>query len=94
VSYLPRFYMAQDRVDCPWESKGAVMRTLNHRFRGDHVETIDGLKIHLSDGEWVHVAPNPERPYFELRAEAKDIDRATDLVVEYSKQLKEIIDHH
>jgi mannose-1-phosphate guanylyltransferase/phosphomannomutase len=94
VSYLPRFYIAQDRVDCPWESKGAVMRTLNHRFRGEHVETIDGLKIHLSDGEWIHIAPNPERPYFELRAEAADIDRATDLVVEYSNQLKEILEHH
>jgi mannose-1-phosphate guanylyltransferase / phosphomannomutase len=94
VSYLPRFHMAQDRVDCPWESKGAVMRTLNHRFRGEHVETIDGLKIHLSGGEWIHIAPNPERPYFELRAEAEDIDRATDLVVEYSNQLKEILEHH
>jgi mannose-1-phosphate guanylyltransferase / phosphomannomutase len=92
VGYLPRTHMAQDRVDCPWECKGALMRSLNGRFRGEHVETIDGLKIHLNDGEWVHIAANPERPFFELRAEAEDIDRATELVVEYSTQLKEMME--
>ena len=94
VNYLPHFHIAQDRVDCPWEAKGAVMRTLNSRYRGEHVETIDGLKIHLDDGEWVHIGPNPERPFFELRAEAESVDRATTLVVEYSEQLKDIVAQH
>jgi mannose-1-phosphate guanylyltransferase / phosphomannomutase len=92
VNYLPHSHIAQDRVDCEWEFKGAVMRSLNGSFRGEHVETIDGLKIHLTGGEWVHIAPNPERPFFELRAEAENIDRATDLVAEYSAQLKEIVE--
>ncbi len=92
VNYLPPFHIAQDRIQCPWESKGAVMRTLNSRFRGDHVETLDGIKIHLDQGEWVHIGPNPERPYFELRAEAGDIERATELLSEYSAQMKEIVE--
>lgn len=91
VAYLPKFSMAHDRIECPWEVKGTVMRLLNQRFQGDRVITIDGLKILLDAGEWVHIGPNPERPLFELRAEANDPERATGLVKEYGDHLKEMI---
>ena len=87
VAGLPMFYMAHHRVDCPWEAKGTVMRLLNQSYHGDGVVTIDGLKIHLGAEEWVHIGPNPERPLFEIRAEAGDPERATALVKEHGDQL-------
>ena len=87
VAGLPMFFMAHHRVDCPWESKGTVMRLLNQSYQGDGVVTIDGLKIHLGAEEWVHIGPNPERPLFEIRAEAGDPERATALVKEHGDQL-------
>lgn len=94
VAYLPKFSMAQDRIDCPWEAKGMVMRLLNKRFRGDHVETIDGLKIHLEDEEWVHIGPNPERPFFQIQAEAATTDRATELVAEYRSYMEAMMNNY
>ncbi len=87
VADLPPFFMAHHRVDCPWEAKGTVMRLLNQSYQGDGVVTIDGLKIHLGTEEWVHIGPNPERPLFEIRAEAGDPERATALVKEHGDQL-------
>ena len=87
VADLPMFFMAHHRVDCPWEAKGTVMRLLNQSYHGDGVVTIDGLKIHLGAEEWVHIGPNPERPLFEIRAEAGDSERATALVKEHGDQL-------
>ena len=87
VADLPMFFMAHHRVDCPWEAKGTVMRLLNQSYHGDGVVTIDGLKIHLGAEEWVHIGPNPERPLFEIRAEAGDPERATALVKEHGDQL-------
>ncbi len=91
VADLPMFFMAHHRVDCPWEAKGTVMRLLNQSYQGDGVITIDGLKIHLDSGEWVHIGPNPEQPLFEIRAEAGDPERATALVKEYGDRLQKMV---
>ena len=67
------------------------MRRLNQSYQGADIVTIDGLKIHLGAGEWVHIGPNPEQPLFEIRAEAGDAERATALVKEYGEQLQKMI---
>ncbi len=91
TSYLPACAMAHDRIDAPWESKGALMRKLNQQYRGENVVTVDGFKIRLRANEWVHIGPNPDTPHVEISAEAADSERATQLVVEYGGQVREII---
>ncbi len=90
--YLPRSFMAHERVNTPWEVKGALMRRLNQQYKGENVVTIDGFKIHLTPGEWVHLGPNPDTPHMEISAEAGDTERATQLVVEYAGQVRLLID--
>ena len=87
VADLPIFFMAHHQVDCPWEAKGTVMRLLNQSYQGESAINFDGLKIDLGAEEWVHIGPNPERPLFEIRAEASDPERATALVKEHGDQL-------
>ena len=94
VAGLPAFFMAHHQVDCPWETKGAVMRLLHQEYRGEGVVALDGLKVHLDDHEWVHIGANPERPLFEVRAEAGDPERATLLVKEHGDQLVQWIGTH
>ena len=91
VNYLPKFHLAKEVVDCPWEAKGAVMRILLNQNLHRQVEKIDGLKIHLDDGEWVHLSPDPEKPRFELVAKASDDERARQLVVEHRDMIAEIL---
>jgi mannose-1-phosphate guanylyltransferase/phosphomannomutase len=91
VDYLPVPHLAQKQVHSPWEVKGAVMRLLNEEYRETNVEKIDGIKIHLDDDAWVHITPNPERPLFELVAEAADDELAHTLVEEYRLKVESYI---
>jgi mannose-1-phosphate guanylyltransferase/phosphomannomutase len=86
VSYLPPMHLAKAPTPCPWEAKGRMMRLFSERHKERRIETIDGLKIHLDDGEWVHLSPNPDKPQFELLAEGASTMRASELINEYQQQ--------
>ncbi len=91
VDYLPVAHLAKEQVHCPWAAKGAVMRLLNEEYNETNAEKIDGVKIHLDDKAWVHIMPNPERPLFELVAEAADDELARTLVEEYRLKVESYI---
>jgi mannose-1-phosphate guanylyltransferase/phosphomannomutase len=86
VSYLPPMHLAKAPTPCPWEAKGRMMRLFSERHKERRIETINGLKIHLDDGEWVHLSPNPDKPQFELLAEGASTVRASELINEYQQQ--------
>lgn len=91
VAYLPPTSLVREKVPCPWGAKGAIMRIFNERYSDQPVEKIDGIKIHLDDGEWVHIMPNPERPFFEVTAEAADVGRAAELVAGFRREIEEYL---
>ena len=68
-----------------------VMRVLIARHQQRQVDKIDGLKVHLDNGEWVHLSPNPEKPRFEIVAEAGSDERAWEIVGEYRRMIEEIV---
>lgn len=88
VRYLPPVYQSQRSVPCPWEAKGKVMRLLNQHYKSQVVENIDGLKVHLSEQEWVHFSPNPDQPRFEVVAEGASCERVEALAAQYSEQIR------
>lgn len=91
VAELPPFHLVKESIECPWDTKGAVMRVLVNRTADKPVEKIDGLKIHISDAEWVHISPNPDKPRFEIVAEAATTPRAAELVADYRHLIHEIV---
>ncbi|MCE7983616.1 MAG: nucleotidyl transferase [Caldilinea sp. CFX5] len=91
VSYLPPMYLAKAAAPCPWEAKGRMMRLFSERYKDRRIESIDGLKIHLDNGEWVHLSPNPDKPQFEVLAEGNNRARAGELIDEYQRQFAAIL---
>jgi len=91
VSYLPPMYLAKASVACAWEAKGRMMRLVSERYKERRIEAMDGLKIHLDAGEWIHLSPNPDKPQFELLAEAKSDCRAAEIIEEYQQQFITIL---
>lgn len=85
VDELPPFHLAQGEVSCPWEAKGMVMRRLNEQYKDYHAEMIDGIKIVLSDNQWVLVLPDPDTPMFHVYAEAKSAGEAKEIVDKYER---------
>ncbi len=91
AAYLPRSHVARDQVPCGWEDKGRVMRLLNHRFADTDIDVTDGIKITLGEAQWVHIAPSPERPFFELFAEADSDVKAKEILGEYAGVIRAIV---
>ena len=81
--------LARIQVACPWEQKGRVLRVLAQDPRTDRVRQVDGVK-HQSDGEWVLVLPDADRPLFNIYAEASDEGRAWTLAHEYAERLEHL----
>ena len=91
VAYLPRSHLAKESVACGWEHKATVMRLLMEQHQNRPIDSIDGLKLHLDHGEWVHLSPNPEKPRFEIVAEAENAARAGELAVYYRQCIETLL---
>ncbi|MCB9147548.1 MAG: NTP transferase domain-containing protein [Caldilineaceae bacterium] len=92
VAYLPPVNLARGPVACPWELKGKVMRLLNEMCDNTQTEKLDGIKFVLNEAEWVHVTPNPDKPQFEISAEAADKARAKELMTLYQQKITNMLD--
>jgi mannose-1-phosphate guanylyltransferase/phosphomannomutase len=93
IANLPPFKVIHERVPCPWEAKGTVMRRLVERSQRDQVDTTDGVKIRLNDSEWVLVLPDPDYAQFQIYAESASQAQAIALVQKYADLVKELQEH-
>ncbi|HXF60916.1 MAG TPA: sugar phosphate nucleotidyltransferase [Caldilineaceae bacterium] len=98
VNYLPAFHLVKIRAECPTEAKGRVMRYFNEQYgvrsedRSEHAaDSVEGIKITLSGQEWVHIAPDPELPFFTIIAEGESEARAAELADQYRAQIAELL---
>lgn len=87
IDYLPAMHLTRRSTHCSWDDKGLVMRRLNERYKDSRVDNIDGLKVYLNDGEWVHFSPNPDKPQFEVLAEAATDERVATLVEVHQQEI-------
>jgi len=89
VSQLPKFQITHERVRCPWEAKGAVMRRLSEEHKdNDRVELLDGIKVYDRDG-WVLVLPDALEPLFHVYAESDKAHDAEAMMNEYVRKVNE-----
>lgn len=84
VDDLPAYYMSSERVTCPWENKGKVMRILGEQYRERRAKPIDGIKIDLGK-EWVLVLPDADSPFFHIFAESVSSEQAQALAEKYAR---------
>ncbi|MEM2851049.1 MAG: mannose-1-phosphate guanyltransferase [Candidatus Bathyarchaeia archaeon] len=91
VAQLPRFFITQEKVQCPWEFRGKIMRDLLEEVRDRQVDTMDGIKI-FYDSSWILLLPSPEEPVFNIYAEAVSKEEAEMLVHQYANKIRGMID--
>jgi mannose-1-phosphate guanylyltransferase/phosphomannomutase len=89
VASLSPYYVAQQRVSCPWEAKGTIMRLLHEQYQDYGAEMIDGIKIPLGD-EWVLIRPDPDQPLFHVYAESRSDPEARALADKYVRVVESL----
>ncbi|MBM3266705.1 MAG: mannose-1-phosphate guanyltransferase [Candidatus Sericytochromatia bacterium] len=81
-SEIPEFYHFHEKIPCPWEQKGTVMRVLVEQTRDRKVDLLDGIKIYSGDA-WVLALPDPVEPTVHLFADGTSIIETEELLQEY-----------
>ena len=65
------------------------MRKLIERAKGSEVEMLDGVKYHEDNG-WVLVVPDPDKPVFQVYAEAEKsalAEKSVDDIIDFINSL-------
>jgi mannose-1-phosphate guanylyltransferase/phosphomannomutase len=91
LAALPPSHVVHRAVPTPWEKKGAVMRHVAGKARGDRTQDIEGIKVFHGD-EWALVIPDPEHPLTHIWAEGQSETDADGWAEEYAGLVREALE--
>lgn len=75
---LPRFFMYKNKLDCPAHLFPEILSEAKKKFPGNADET-DGLKVWLTNSEWLLFRPSGNAPEFRVFCESPDEKQAENL---------------
>jgi len=88
IREIPPSVILKERVPCPFEHKGMIMRRLAEDSADEDVQLVDGIKITFGD-DWIAAYPSQDQPYFHLVAEASTEQRSRELIKNYLERIKD-----
>ena len=91
VAEQPEYFIEKGKIECPEEKKEAVKEAIFEQVKNENVSTIDGVKIWFNDASAILIRPSGTEPVFRLYAEAKNQQKALQLIEEYTAKLKKIL---
>ncbi len=87
---IERQYFIHDKIACPWDKKGTVMRKMSELAHKQEASFLDGIKVIYKDS-WIMVHPDEFEPYFHIFVESANKEDAEELHREYLKKIKQWI---
>ncbi len=91
VAEQPQYFIEKGKIECPDDKKPILLQKIYEQVKNENVSTIDGVKIWFSDASAILIRPSGTEPVFRLYAEAKNQQKALQLVEDYSGRLKKIL---
>jgi phosphomannomutase/phosphoglucomutase len=91
IAEQPQYFLEKGKVECPEDKKETVLKKLLEQVKGANLSTIDGVKIWFEDKSAILVRPSGTEPAYRLYAEAKNQDKASKLIKDYTNKLEEIL---
>jgi phosphomannomutase/phosphoglucomutase len=91
VAEQPQYFIEKGKIECPDEKKEGLQKAIFEEVKSENVSTIDGVKIWFSDASAILIRPSGTEPVFRLYAEAKNQQKALQLVEDYTAKLKKIL---
>ncbi len=85
---IPVFETMHQKVPCPWDRKGVVMRRAIEAVQKLPNELVDGVKVFVN-GSWVLLLPDPDEATFHVWTEGSDKSQARALLKEYSQKIQQ-----
>ncbi|MDN6279700.1 MAG: phosphoglucosamine mutase [Psychroflexus sp.] len=86
----PQYFMAKEKVQLtPELDVDGILKSIESRYQGEEVTTIDGVKIDFPE-RWVHLRKSNTEPIIRVYTEAKTQKEADDLAQRFIAELQEI----
>ena len=96
IAEIPSYEMYKTKITCPNEKKERVMDLVIEQVKNNkdvtNIDRTDGVKLYVKGG-WVLMRPSGTEPIFRLFVEAKEKQRAKQLVTIYKKLLESLLEH-
>jgi phosphomannomutase/phosphoglucomutase len=91
VAEEPQYFIEKGKIECPNEKKEPLQKLIYEQVKNENVSTIDGVKIWFKDASAILIRPSGTEPVFRLYAEAKNQDKALELVKDYTAKLEKLL---
>lgn len=91
---IPQTTLIRESIATPWAVKAAVMGAVRENAQGLPLDEIEGVRIVLSDSEWVLIAPDPDEAAVRMWVEAAKADRARSLAEHWRQVIINCVDTH
>ncbi|MCS7152064.1 MAG: mannose-1-phosphate guanyltransferase [Endomicrobia bacterium] len=84
---IPDFNVIHTRVPCSWEKKGFVIRRLIEEHKECRMDLIDGVKLWVSNKDWILFLPDPDEAFIHIYIETQKEKDSYKLLSEFSSML-------
>jgi phosphomannomutase/phosphoglucomutase len=96
IAEIPSYEMYKTKITCPNEKKERVMDLIIEQVKSSkdvtNIDRTDGVKLYMK-GCWVLMRPSGTEPIFRLFVEAKEKQRAEQLVATYKNLVESLLQH-
>ncbi|MEA2029095.1 MAG: sugar phosphate nucleotidyltransferase [Campylobacterota bacterium] len=88
IAKFPNFYFKGENVPCPSELKGKMMRKFLEDGQNKKTSSIDGVKIWLSEDEWILMVPSQYSEFLNIYIQAEDEKSAGRIFYRYQDKIE------
>ncbi len=86
----PEYFASKNKIQLtPSIDTAKVLQEIKHRFEGENITDIDGVKIDFAD-KWVHMRKSNTEPVIRIYAEAKSQSEADALAARFIAEIKDV----
>ena len=87
---LPRYRMIKERLECPSNKIGEILKMIRSEYAGHRMDLRDGVKVLFEDA-WLSVRGSNTEPIIRLVVEAQDERRARQILVDVFDRVARVL---
>lgn len=87
----PNYFISKNKIQLtPEIDVDNILSTLEEKYKGEQITTIDGLKIDFEEG-WVHLRKSNTEPIIRIYAESEGEEKANSFAQKMINEIKDLI---
>lgn len=90
IEHVPKYYSKVKEIECPWEMKGKVLRSIIEKNDFGYLDLTEGVRINFPRG-WVLVLPDLDKPVCSISAEGEDEEYINNMIDTVTNDIRKVL---